>query len=659
MSMRFFLVVTVLSLSLSCSKNVPEEPVPDVLQLVSVSVGNIVIEPDGSSDGLPLDQPIVIRFAAALDTQQVLEGIQITDDQGNNLETDLSFLDNNQTISIKPTESLVPNTQYKIVIGALEGANNSLFEGIAVTFTTEVGTLILKEILINGKDLNGTGVIQDIATDVEIVAQFSHPLEVGTVSKQSVQLSGARVPDYQIELSEDLQSFTLTVTAPLEDLTRHRLILSDEITSSEGHVFEGFDQRFYTALDSTFKFPEIPDEELLTLIQKQTFKYFWDFGHPISGLARERNTSGETVTIGGSGFGVMAILVAIDRGFITREEGMARLTTIVDFLKTADRFHGVWPHWMNGTTGKTIAFSANDDGGDLVETAFMIQGLLTVRQFLNDSQPLEAALKTSITQLWEEVEWDWYTQGDQNVLYWHWSPNFGWEKNLRINGWNEALIIYVLAASSPTHVIDKEVYMEGWARGGAIVNSANNTFYGHTLDLRNDRGGPLFFAHYSFLGLDPQNLSDQYAKYWDQNVNHTLINRAYCLENPLNHVGFSEHCWGLTASDGNNGYSAHSPDNDRGVITPTAAISSIPYTPDESLEAIRHFYYLLGDQLWGEYGFYDAFNFTEGWVADSYLAIDQGPIICMIENYRTGLLWDLFMNDPEIMAGLERLNFSY
>lgn len=659
MSKKLYLIVAIGCLFLSCSTEDKEEPVRNVLQLVSISVGNTIIQLDGLNEGLPLDQPIVMRFASEVDTQQDFDNIQITDVQDNPLAVDLSFLDNNKTISVRPVNPLAQNQPYQITIGALEGTNNSYFEGISVTFTTKLGSLVLEEILINEKPLNSTELLQNIDPDITIIAKFSNPLNVSTVDKQSVRLLGSGVPDYNIELAKDLRSFTLSVISPTRDLTRHRLVLDDQIESSEGHVFEGFDGQFYTALDSTLKFPLISDEDLLTQVQQQTFKYFRDFGHPVSGLARERNTSGETVTIGGSGFGVMAILVAMQRNFITREEGVERLGTIISFLEKADRYHGVWPHWMNGTTGKTIPFSANDDGGDLVETAFMIQGLLTARQFLDETIPVEATLKTSITQLWEEVEWDWYTQGGQSVLYWHWSPNFGWEKNLKINGWHEALIIYILAASSPTHPIDIDVYTDGWARSGSMVNSAMNTFYGHTLDLRSDRGGPLFFAHYSFLGLDPRNLSDQYANYWNQNVNHTLVNRAYCVENPLNRVGYSAYSWGLTASDGNNGYSAHSPDNDRGVITPTAAISSIPYTPDESLEAIRHFYYLLGDRLWGEYGFYDAFNFTEGWVADSYLAIDQGPIICMIENYRTGLLWNLFMSDPEIKTGLDRLKFTY
>ena len=372
-------------------------------------------------------------------------------------------------------------------------------------------------------------------------------------------------------------------------------------------------------------------------------------------MARERNTSGDIVTSGGSGFGLMAIVAAMERNYISRPAGLERLDKILTFLELADRFHGAWPHWMDGRTGKVVPFSTKDNGGDLVETAFLVQGLLTFRQYLNPSSPAEQDLIDRINTLWESVEWTWYTRGGQNVLFWHWSPNYGWDMNMRINGYNEALIVYVLAAASPTYPITKAVYDQGWARNGGMVNG--RAFYGIRLPLGYDYGGPLFFAHYSFLGLDPRTLEDGYANYWTQNVNHALINWEYCRDNPRNFLGYSEACWGLTASDNPTGYSAHSPTNDLGVITPTAAVASLPFVPQQSMDAIKHFYYLLGDRLWGDNGFYDAFSPEVDWYASSYLAIDQGPIIVMIENYRSGLLWDRFMSAPEIGPGLEVLGF--
>jgi hypothetical protein len=397
---------------------------------------------------------------------------------------------------------------------------------------------------------------------------------------------------------------------------------------------------------------------LLTLVQQQTFKYFWDFGHPVCGMARERNTSGNTVTTGGTGFGIMAMIVAVERNFITRNEAVERIQTIVSFLKNGcTRYHGAFSHWINGQTGVTQPFSARDNGADLVETSFLIQGLLTARQYFSKPTPEEAKLRSDINEIWETVEWSWFRREGQNTLYWHWSPDYGWEMNHQIRGWDECLIAYVLAASSPTYPIPKVVYDEGWARNGSMRNGAS--YYGLTLPLGSSYGGPMFFAHYSFLGLNPKNLRDTYASYWTQNVNHTLINMNYCIQNPLNYRGYSADCWGLTASDGDQGYSAHSPTNDRGVITPTAALSSMPYTPVESMKALHFFYYKLGDLIWSEHGFHDAFNLTTGWFDKRYLAIDQGPIIVMIENHRTGLLWDIFMSCPEIQAGLTKLGFTY
>jgi hypothetical protein len=404
----------------------------------------------------------------------------------------------------------------------------------------------------------------------------------------------------------------------------------------------------------------LSDEQLLDLVQKQTFRYFWDFGHPVSGMARERSNRSfdygdEVVTTGGTGFGVMATIVASERKFITREQAAARTKKIVDFLWKADMFHGAFPHWMNGETGKVIRFSPKDDGADLVETSFLFQGLLTARQYYTADNAVENDIRNKILWMWEGIEWNWFTQ-QQNVLYWHWSPNNDWSMNHQLKGWNECLITYILAASSPNFAISKRVYEDGWANSNTFFNGKK--FLGITLPLGFDFGGPLFFSHYSFLGLDPRGLKDRYADYFEQNKNHTLINRAYCVENPKHYKGYGENSWGLTASDSWQGYAAHSPTEDLGVISPTAALSAFPYTPEYSMKALKHFYFDLGDKLWSEYGFVDAFSEEHNWYAKSHLAIDQGPIICMIENYRSGLLWKLFMSSPDVKKGLDKLGIE-
>ena len=406
---------------------------------------------------------------------------------------------------------------------------------------------------------------------------------------------------------------------------------------------------------------KLSDTALLDLVQKQTFRYFWDFAHPVSGMARERSNvsygyGDEVVTTGGTGFGIMSIIVATEHQWIKRDTAARHLLKLVLFLEKANAYHGAFPHWMNGATGKTIPFGRKDDGADLVETSYLFEGLLCARQYFNADNAVENELRNRIEWMWNDIEWNWFTNG-QDVLYWHWSPNNGWAMNFPVHGFNECLIMYVLAASAERYPVTAAVYDKGWAQGSFFKNG--KTFYGYTLPLGFDYGGPLFFSHYSFLGLNPKGLKDKYADYWLQNKNHTLINHDYCVANPGKFKGYGENCWGLTASDTYNGYDAHSPTNDHGTITPTAALSAFPYTPEYSMKALRHFYDDLGDKIWGKYGFVDAFNETKGWYAKSYLAIDEGPIVVMIENYRSGLLWKLFMSAPEIQKGLNKLGFDF
>jgi hypothetical protein len=411
------------------------------------------------------------------------------------------------------------------------------------------------------------------------------------------------------------------------------------------------------------------DDEFLDFIQKTHINYMWEGAEQISGLAPERihmdgiypQDDADVITTGGSGFGIAGLIVGIERGFIPREEGVGRLHKISDYLANADRYHGVWSHWITGPTGKTKPFSQKDNGGDLVESAFLMQGLLIAREYFKDGNENEKLLAEKIDRLWREMEWDWYLNG-KDVLYWHWSPDYNWEMNFPLEGYNECLITYILAASSPTHPIPSSAYHNGWARGGAI--KSENEAYGYPLILKHngaeDYGGPLFWAHYSYIGLSPKGLRDKYADYWLLNRNQAMINYLYCVQNPNNYDGYGENCWGLTASYTVDGYTAHMPFiNDKGVITPTAALSSFPYTPEESMRALKHFYYEIGDSIWGKYGFYDAFSLQHDWFPQHYLAIDQLTIAPMIENYRTGLLWNLFMKAPEIQEGIKKLGFTY
>ena len=410
------------------------------------------------------------------------------------------------------------------------------------------------------------------------------------------------------------------------------------------------------------KRPErLSDDQLLDLVQRQTFLFFWDGAQPASGLARDRtgrlaDPDDDIVAIGGSGFGVMALIVACERGWVTRSQALARLSTMLDCLERATCYHGLYPHFMHGQTGATKPFSRKDDGADLVESAFLFQGLLCARAYFDRDTPEEARIRGGVTYLWSEAEWDWYTQGGRVALTWHWSPTNGFALNHPVRGWNECLIAYVLAASAPRYAMAAEAYHEGWAQSRQFVNG--RSFEGVELPLGPDWGGPLFFTHYSFCGIDPRGLSDRYADYWKQNLAHTRVNYAYCVRNPLRYKGYGPNCWGLTAGDSIRGYAGHSPTSDKGVITPSAALASFPYAPEEAMAALRRFHDDLGDRIWGRFGFIDGFSEQYDWYADSYLAISQGPIVVMIENYRSGLIWKLFMSIPEIQEGMKRLGFD-
>lgn len=486
----------------------------------------------------------------------------------------------------------------------------------------------------------GRAIDIDIYAPLEVEVFFSDPVDFGALDESKFNVAG-----YSGRLSFEGGKSASSVIIRLEDSLNSLCRYTFTVQQGKNlglRIIDTYSFSFITIIDSSDKFPRITDEDLLTLVQEKTFGYFWDYAHPVSGLARERYGSDDTVTSGGSGFGIMTIPVGIERGFITREEGAERLRKIVGFLgEKAQRFHGAYPHWLNGSTGSVIPFSGNDNGGDLVETAFLIQGLLAASAYFDAEG--EADIRSGIDAIWRGVEWDWYTRGGQNVLYWHWSPSAEWAMNMPIRGWNEGLIVYVLAASSPTHPVSAEVYRNGW--GSFTFPVAVNQ--------------PLFFAHYSFLGLDPRNLSDSNGSYWEQNVSHARYNYDYCVRNPQGHAGYSASSWGLTASDYPGGYTASSPANDHGTIAPTAALASFPYTPEESLSALHYFYYKIGDRLWGTYGFKDSFSMDRAWFASSYLAIDQGPIVVMIENYRTALLWNLFMRNADIRAGLDKLGFKY
>ena len=413
------------------------------------------------------------------------------------------------------------------------------------------------------KGVNYTGVSLNPVIQLSFLAPIDHTSISTAVTLKSSTGTGIT---FNTSYANNDSTMIIQPASPLQAITKYTLNVTTSLQSkAKGSLQSPITVTLLTAIDSTDKFPRISDDALLDKVQSRTFKYFWDFGHPSSGLTRERTSSGDIVTSGGSGFGIMAMLAATHRNFITRAQALSRIDTIVSFLiNKATRYHGAFSHWINGATGATVPFGTQDNGGDIVETSYMIQGLLCARQYFNSTTDAkEINLRDKINDIWNAVEWDWYRKNNLNILYWNWSPDYDWAINVPVKGWNEALITYVLAASSTSYSIPRSTYDSGWAGNGSIRNG--NVYYGTVLPLGPGFGGPLFFAHYSFLGIDPHSLSDAYADYWTQDTAHTRINYKHCIANPQGFYGYSSQCWGLTASPGDLTHPRRSPGRSRGA----------------------------------------------------------------------------------------------
>ncbi len=403
---------------------------------------------------------------------------------------------------------------------------------------------------------------------------------------------------------------------------------------------------------------EMGDDEWLDMAEEAAFRWFWLHAHPVSGLARERYGSGDLCATGGTGMSLMAMVVGAERGYVTREQAADRVLHVLQFyFATPPKYQGAFAHWLNGTTGVTVPADAPDDpSGDIVETSYLAQGMLVARQYFDRENPTEQQIRVLATSLWQGIDWNAYRPAGSNAVDWLWSPLHGFANSFAVSGWNECVIVYLLAKASPTHPIPAICYTTGWSRNGAMQNG--NSYYGHRLWVGTAYGGPMFFAHYSFMGFDPRDKRDRYANYFQNNRNHALIQSDYSAANPYGFAGYSADAWGLTASDDPNGYAVHAPfSGDNGTLAPTAALASMPYTHVESLRALKGMYRQFGARLLGPFGMVDAFNPGQDWYPLDYIAIDEGPIVVMIENARTGLVWKHFMSNPEIAPMLDSLGF--
>ncbi len=387
--------------------------------------------------------------------------------------------------------------------------------------------------------------------------------------------------------------------------------------------------------------------------QRAAFDYFRSGAEPNSGMAYESSRgNNRKITIGGSGFGMMSLLVGAERGWITREEAAEQVSRMIQFLMRADRYRGAWSHWYK-LDGRYAAFGDQKAAGDIVESAFMVAGLLAASEYFDRDIAVESKIRSDVEQLWNTIEWSGYTN-DEQTLYWIWYSLTDQYK-LKINGYNEALLPYLFALAAPEgHNIPVSVYRDGWLNGAPNSYKPNRTVAGYKLPFgRHQYGGPLFFAHYSFLGLDPRNMADSRCDYWTQNTSHAMLNREYCYYAAPKERRYGNGIWGITACRGAgsaNRYSARSPHNDDGVIAPTAALASYPYTPLYSTQALLAMNAMEG--LRGDFGLGDSFNPAEGAYTTSNLAIDQGPIVVMIENYRSSMIWDLLSRNRHVARAL-------
>jgi hypothetical protein len=401
----------------------------------------------------------------------------------------------------------------------------------------------------------------------------------------------------------------------------------------------------------------LDDEAFLDLVQRTAFDYFWYESNPANGLIKDRSGAPSLSSVAAVGFGLSAVTVGIDRGWISREAGSARVVTTLEFLwgspqgpeADATGYRGFYYHFLDLQSGRRFG----DAELSTIDTALLLAGVLHARQYFDQDGATEARIRTLADELYARVEWPWMQVRSAKICH-GWDPEGGFLP-YDWGGYNESMILYLLALGSPTSPISPEAWTT-WTSSYSW-----ETHYGQAFVVF----PPLFGHQYSHVWVDFRGIQDAYMRdkgldYFENSRRATLANRAYAIANPLGWADYGSNVWGLTASDIPATYRARGAppaENDDGTITPTAAGGSFAFTPRESLAALRHMYDAYRTRIWGPYGFKDAFNPSAQWFATDYLGIDQGPIVLMIENSRTGRIWDVFMRHPAVQRGLARAGF--
>lgn len=432
----------------------------------------------------------------------------------------------------------------------------------------------------------------------------------------------------------------------------------------------------WSASDTEGMFYGVPDRFVDDLKEK-TFTYFWEVVDSTTWQTDDRYPTRNFTSIASTGFALPVYIIGIHNEYITREEGALRVLNVLEWLWNAPQgddaegvtgYRGFYYHFLNygtGTRFKQVELST-------IDTALLMAGILTAQSYFDGQNRVESRIRELADSLYKRVEWDWAMNGNSTMsMGWH--PESGFIE-AQWKGYNEAMILLILALGSPDHAIPED----SWDTWTSTYNWAD--FYGY----EHVNFGPLFGHQYSHMFVDFRGIQDEYMRargidYFENSRRATLANRAYCIDNPRNFKGYGENIWGLTASDGPANETRAIGDrtvrfrtyhargaadgyiHDDGTIVPTAAGGSIPFAPEETLAALYTMKEKYGDQLYTKYGFLDAFNLTykkDGWFNKDYIGIDQGPIIIQLENLQTGLIWSILKENEYIQKGLAKAGFT-
>jgi hypothetical protein len=406
------------------------------------------------------------------------------------------------------------------------------------------------------------------------------------------------------------------------------------------------------------------DAEFLEYVQQATFDYFWYEANPTNGLVRDRSEPLSVISIAAVGFELTGIGIAIDHGWIGRDQGRQRVLTALRTFWNGPQGTNTagmigYKGWFYHMLGLNTATRDGQSELSSIDTALLLAGVLYVRQYFDANQTDEAEIRSLASAIFNRVDWQWMANGG-NSLTMGWQPESGF-LSARWIGYDEGMVLYIMGLGAATNPLPA-VQWSSWTSGYAW-----HTNYGYAYV----EFPPLFGHQYSHCWVDFRHIGDAYmnghgSSYFENSRRATLAQRAYCMANPSGFAGYGSNVWGLTACDGPgygsyHGYYARGAppaQDDDGTIAPTAVGGSLPFAPEICLPTLRHFYDQFLTNVWCDYGFRDAFNLTANWWAADVIGIDQGPILLMAENYRSQTVWRRFAQIPEIQRGLQAAGFT-